>query len=168
MGWRRTTMTARPERAADRAPAHGPVPLPRRGPGVPAPEGDPRIEAARSMAAQRDHMVTCATGDEDRLRSVLLEARPALEALADLSDPHWLSMLASLGGPRGDPRRREAPAALSPAAPLHAPLRKIAETYGQNAYAVQTIPDECIGSARLPLKSARLPPHVLAFGKSLL
>lgn len=53
------------------------------------------------MAAQRDHMVTCATGDEDRLRSVLLESRPALEALADLSDPHWLSMLASLGGPRG-------------------------------------------------------------------
>lgn len=68
---------------------------------LPAPEGDPRVEAAGSMAAQRDHMVTCATGDEDRLRSVLLESRPALEALADLSDLHWLSMLASLGGPWG-------------------------------------------------------------------
>ena len=107
------------------------APAPQRARGVPAPEGDLRIEAARSMAAQRDHMVTCATGD--RLCSVLLESRPALEALADLSDPHWLSMLASLGGPRGDPRRREAPAALSPAVPLHAPLRKIAETYGQYA-----------------------------------
>jgi hypothetical protein len=33
MGWRRTTITARPVRTADRTPAHGPVPLPRRGPG---------------------------------------------------------------------------------------------------------------------------------------
>lgn len=116
-------------RSGARARPSAPAPQRARG-GLPAPEGDPRIEAARSMAALRDHMVTCATGDEDRLRSVLLESRPALEALADLSDPHWLSMLASLGGPRGDSRRREAPAALSPAVPFHAPLRKIAETYG--------------------------------------
>lgn len=68
---------------------------------LPAPEGDPRIEAARSMAAQREHMVSCATRDKNRLRSILLESCPAFEALADLSDPHWLDMLASLGGPWG-------------------------------------------------------------------
>jgi transposase len=63
--------------------------------------GDPRTEAARSMAAQREHMVSCATRDKNRLRSILLESCPAFEALADLSDPHWLDMLASLGGPWG-------------------------------------------------------------------
>ena len=68
---------------------------------LPAPEGDPRLEAARSMAAQRKHMVSCATRDKNRLRSILLESCPAFEALADLSDPHWLDMLASLGGPWG-------------------------------------------------------------------
>jgi len=68
---------------------------------LPAPEGDPRLEAARSMAAQRGHMVSCATRDKNRLRSILLESCPAFEALADLSDPHWLGMLASLGGPWG-------------------------------------------------------------------
>lgn len=68
---------------------------------LPAPEGDPRIEAARSMAARREHMVSCATRDKNRLRSILLESCPAFEALADLSDPHWLGMLASLGGPWG-------------------------------------------------------------------
>lgn len=68
---------------------------------LPAPGGDPRIEAAMSMAAQREHMVSCATRDKNRLRSILLESCPAFEALADLSDPHWLDMLASLGGPWG-------------------------------------------------------------------
>ncbi|MEE1210140.1 MAG: IS110 family transposase [Parafannyhessea umbonata] len=68
---------------------------------LPAPEGDPRLEAARSMTAQRGHMVSCATRDKNRLRSILLESCPAFEALADLSDPHWLGMLASLGGPWG-------------------------------------------------------------------
>jgi transposase len=68
---------------------------------LPAPGGDPRTEAARSMAAQREHMVSCATRDKNRLRSILLESCPAFEALADLSDPHWLDMLASLGGPWG-------------------------------------------------------------------
>lgn len=68
---------------------------------LPVPEGDPRLEAARSMAAQREHMVACATRDKNRLRSVLLESCPAFEALADLSDPHWLAMLGSLGGPWG-------------------------------------------------------------------
>ena len=68
---------------------------------LPVPEPDERLEAARSLASQRDHMVTCATRDKNRLRSVLLESCPAFEALADLSDPHWLSMLEKLGGPWG-------------------------------------------------------------------
>lgn len=68
---------------------------------LPVPETDPRLEAARSMAAQREHMVACATRDKNRLRSILLESCPAFEALADLSDPHWLGMLGSLGGPWG-------------------------------------------------------------------
>ena len=53
------------------------------------------------MSAQRDHMVACATRDKNRLRSILLESCPAFEALADLSDPHWLAMLEKLGGPWG-------------------------------------------------------------------
>ena len=68
---------------------------------LPVPRGDARLEAARSMAAQRDHMVTCATRDKNRLRSILLESCPRFEALADLSDPHWVRMLEKLGGPWG-------------------------------------------------------------------
>lgn len=65
----------------------------------PVPEPDERLEAARSLASQRDHMVTCATRDKNRLRSILLESCPAFEALADLSDGRWLSLLEKLGGP---------------------------------------------------------------------
>ena len=68
---------------------------------LPAPREDERLEAARSLAAQRSHMVTCATRDKNRLRSVLLESCPAFESLADLSDPRWLAMLERLGGPWG-------------------------------------------------------------------
>lgn len=68
---------------------------------LPAPKHDERLEAARSMAAQRSHMVTCSTRDKNRLRSILLESCPAFEALADLTDPHWLKMMESLGGPWG-------------------------------------------------------------------
>ena len=68
---------------------------------LPVPRGDAVLEAARSMAAQRDHMVTCATRDKNRLRSILLESCPAFEALTDLSDPHWVNMLEKLGGPWG-------------------------------------------------------------------
>lgn len=46
-------------------------------------------------------MVTCATRDKNRLRSVLLESCPAFEALADLSDDRWLAALEALGGPWG-------------------------------------------------------------------
>ena len=68
---------------------------------LPVPKPDERLEAARSLASQRSHMVTCATRDKNRLRSILLESCPAFEALADLSDEHWLSMLEKLGGPWG-------------------------------------------------------------------
>lgn len=68
---------------------------------LPVAEPDGRLEAARSMAAQRDHMVSCATRDKNRLRSMLLESCPAFEALCDLSDPHWLNLLEKLGGAWG-------------------------------------------------------------------
>ena len=65
------------------------------------PEADERLDAARSLAAQRDHLVSCATRDKNRLRSILLESCPAFEALADLGDAHWLAMLERLGGAWG-------------------------------------------------------------------
>ena len=68
---------------------------------LPVPEPDEALEAARSLAAQRSHMVTCATRDKNRLRSILLESCPAFEALADLGDRRWLNMLEKLGGPWG-------------------------------------------------------------------
>lgn len=68
---------------------------------LPIPRDDARLGAARSMASQRDHMVTCATRDKNRLRSILLESCPPFEALADLSDPRWVNMLEKLGGPWG-------------------------------------------------------------------
>ena len=68
---------------------------------LPVPEPDEALEAARSLAAQRSHMVTCATRDKNRLRSILLESCPAFEAPADLGDRHWLNMLEKLGGPWG-------------------------------------------------------------------
>lgn len=57
--------------------------------------------ASRSLASQRDHMVTCATRDKNRLRSILLESCPAFEALVDPSDPRWLRVHARLGGAWG-------------------------------------------------------------------
>ena len=65
------------------------------------PKHGERLEAARSMAAQRSHMAACSTRDKNRLRSILLESCPEFEALADLADPHWLRMMESLGGPWG-------------------------------------------------------------------
>ena len=38
------------------------------------------LEAARALSSQRDHVVACATRDKNRLRAVLLESGPALEA----------------------------------------------------------------------------------------
>lgn len=67
----------------------------------PVPERDGDLEAARPLASRRDRMVTCATRDKNRPRPILLESRPALEALADPSDPRWPRVLARLGGARG-------------------------------------------------------------------
>ena len=78
----------------------------------PVPEPDGARDAARALAAQRDHLVECATRDKNRLRSVLLEGCPAFEALVDLSDPAWLGSLSELGGAWGfaDAGRRSASA----------------------------------------------------------
>lgn len=51
------------------------------------------LEAARALSSQRDHVVACATRDKNRLRAVLLESCPALEAAVDLSDRRWLELL---------------------------------------------------------------------------
>ena len=67
----------------------------------PVPERDGDLEAARPLASRRDRMVTCATRDKNRPRPILLESRPALEALADPSDPRWPRVLARPGGARG-------------------------------------------------------------------
>ena len=59
------------------------------------------LEAARALSSQRDHAVACATRDKNRLRAVLLESCPALEAAVDLSDRQWLELLTVPGiGPR--------------------------------------------------------------------
>lgn len=68
---------------------------------LPVPGCDERLEAARSMAAQRNRMVACPDRGENGLRSILLESRPAFEAPADLADPRFLKTMGSLGGPRG-------------------------------------------------------------------
>lgn len=68
---------------------------------LPVPERDGNLEAARSLASQCDHMMTCATRDKNRLRSILLESCPAFEALVDPSDPRWLRVHARLGGTWG-------------------------------------------------------------------
>ena len=51
---------------------------------LPVPKHGERLEAARSMAAQRSHMVTCSTRGKNRLRSILLESCPEFEALVCL------------------------------------------------------------------------------------
>ena len=59
------------------------------------------LEAARALSSQRDHVVACAPRDKNRLRAVLLESCPALEAAVDLSDRRWLELLTVPGiGPR--------------------------------------------------------------------
>lgn len=68
---------------------------------LPVSRQDDAIEAARSLAAHRNHMVTCSTRDKNRLRSILLESCPAFEALVDLGDDRWIAALEKLGGPWG-------------------------------------------------------------------
>ena len=59
----------------------------------------PEIEAARSLAAQRDFLTCENTRSKNRLRSILLESCPEFEAQADLSDPATLKLMAAVGGP---------------------------------------------------------------------
>ena len=58
----------------------------------------PEVEAARSLAAQRDFLTCENTRSKNRLRSILLESCPEFEAQADLSDPA-LKLMAAVGGP---------------------------------------------------------------------
>ena len=58
----------------------------------------PEVEAARSLAAQRDFLTCENTRSKNRLRSILLEPCPEFEAQADLSDPA-LELMAAVGGP---------------------------------------------------------------------
>lgn len=63
------------------------------------PDRPPEIEAARSLAAQRDFLTCENTRSKNRLRSILLESCPEFEARADLSDPAILNLMAAMGGP---------------------------------------------------------------------
>lgn len=63
--------------------------------------GSLAVRRARALSSQRDHVVACATRDKNRLRAVLLESCPALEAAVDLSDRRWLELLAGFGGAWG-------------------------------------------------------------------
>lgn len=66
---------------------------------MPSPDRPPEIEAARSLAAQRDFLACENTRSKNRLRSILPEPCPEFEAQADLSDPATLELMAADGGP---------------------------------------------------------------------
>lgn len=63
----------------------------------------PGLAASRAagLFAGEANVVACATRDKNRLRAVLLESCPALEAAVDLSDRRWLELLAGFGGAWG-------------------------------------------------------------------
>lgn len=63
------------------------------------PDRPPEIEAARSLAAQRDFLACENTRSKNRLRSILLESCPEFEARADLSYPAILNLMAAMGRP---------------------------------------------------------------------
>lgn len=66
---------------------------------LPVPNRSSEIEAARSLAAQRDFLICENTRSKNRLRSILLESCPEFEARVDLSDAAILNLMASVGGP---------------------------------------------------------------------
>lgn len=104
------------------------------------------LEAARALSSQRDHVVACATRDKNRLRAVLLESCPALEAAVDLSDRRWLELLAGFGGAWGIARSGVlASIYFSPFSPT---------------YFRQSRQRGCAGfaNADAPLSASRLPP----------
>lgn len=60
-----------------------------------------KAPSTRPAAVLGLDVVACATRDKNRLRAVLLESCPALEAAVDLSDRRWLELLTVPGiGPR--------------------------------------------------------------------
>ena len=113
---------------------------------LPVPRENAELDAARTMAAQRNHMVTCATRDKNRLRGILLESCPPFEALADLSDPHWVNMLEKLGGPWGI---ADAGKAAMGAVTRGADRAKMDAAW--DAIATSTRPPECMVEAENPL-----------------
>lgn len=98
------------------------------------------LEAARALSSQRDHVVACATRDKNRLRAVLLESCPALEAAVDLSDRRWLELLAGFGGAWGIARSgAEGPRAEAAGGALEAETAALLE--GDETYAcLLTVP----------------------------
>ena len=138
------------------------------------------LEAARALSSQRDHVVACATRDKNRLRAVLLESCPALEAAVDLSDRRWLELLAGFGGAWGIARSGaggpRAEAAGEAAAASTAPPPALVEAENRQVrflvlasiyfspfsptYFRQSRQRGCAGfaNADAPLSASRLPP----------
>lgn len=132
------------------------------------------LEAARALSSQRDHVVACATRDKNRLRAVLLESCPALEAAVDLSDRRWLELLAGFGGAwgiarsgAGGPRAEAAGEAgaleAETAALLEGDETLLASIYFSPfspTYFRQSRQRGCAGfaNADAPLSASRLPP----------
>ena len=106
----------------------------------PVAEPDGKLDAARALASQRDYMVTSATRDKNRPRSILLESCPAFEALVDVCDGKWLAALERLGGPWGiadaGKRRLKAAAKGVPAGRIDAALDAIGRSTRPSEYRV--------------------------------
>jgi len=65
---------------------------------LPCPEPDETVDAARTLAAQRDYVVADSTRAKNRLRSVLFESCPAFEAGVDYAQGWTLNLIEKLGG----------------------------------------------------------------------
>uniref|UniRef100_UPI00402890C3 IS110 family transposase n=1 Tax=Collinsella sp. TaxID=1965294 RepID=UPI00402890C3 len=72
------------------------------------------LEAARALSSQRDHVVACATRDKNRLRAVLLESCPALEAAVDGFGGAWGIARSGAEGPRAEAAGEAAAASTAP------------------------------------------------------
>lgn len=71
----------------------------------PLAEEAPRAASVRLLASQLDFCTRSRTQAKNRLRAVLLEADPALEAAVDPSCAWHMAVLAEIGGRRTAPRR---------------------------------------------------------------
>ena len=111
------------------------------------------LEAARALSSQRDHVVACATRDKNRLRAVLLESCPALEAAVDLSDRRWLELLAGFGGAWDRPLRGRVPraeAAGRPRPPPPAPPPALVEAENRQVRFLAARISEALDEAKIP------------------